>query len=43
MYAFLLDGRGILIFKTSQAAEAEAAIRAHALRCLSEKDLPVNA
>ena len=43
MYAFLLDGRGILIFKTTQTAEAEAAIRAHALRCLSEADLPVNA
>ena len=43
MYAFLLDGRGILIFKTTQAAETEAAIRAHGLHALSEADLPVNA
>ena len=43
MYAFLLDGRGILIFRTDQVAAAEAAISGHGLRCLSENDLPVNA
>lgn len=43
MYAFLLDGRGILIFRTDQVAAAEAAIGSHGLRCLSENDLPVNA
>ena len=43
MYAFLLDGRGIMIFKTGQVEEAEEAIRSNALRCLSEADLPVNA
>ena len=43
MYAFLLDGRGILIFRTDQVAAAEAAIGGHGLRSLSENDLPVNA
>lgn len=43
MYAFLLDGRGILIFRTDQVAAAEAAIGSHRLRCLSENDLLVNA
>ena len=43
MYAFLLDGRGIMIFKPARAVEAEEVIRANNLRCLSEKDLPVNA
>ena len=43
MYAFLLDGRGILIFRTDQVAAAEAAIASHGLHCLSENDLPVNA
>ena len=43
MYAFLLDGRGILIFRTDQVAAAEAAIGSHGLHCLSENDLPVNA
>ena len=39
MYAFLLDGRGILILKTDQAAETEGVIRSRGLRCLSEADL----
>jgi hypothetical protein len=39
MYAFLLDGRGILILKTDQAAETEDVIRSRGLRCLSEADL----
>lgn len=43
MYAFLLDGRGIMIFKPARAVEAEEVIRTNKLRCLSEQDLPVNA
>ena len=43
MYAFLLDGRGILVFRTDQVEAAEAAISGHGLRSLSENDLPVNA
>ena len=39
MYAFLLDGRGILILKTDQSAETEAVIRNHGLHCLSESTL----
>jgi hypothetical protein len=39
MYAFLLDGRGILILKTDQAAETEEIIRNRGLRSLSEADL----
>lgn len=42
MYAFLLDGRGIMIFKPALVEEAEEVIRANNLRCLSESDLPVN-
>ena len=42
MYAFLLDGRGIMIFKPSRVVEAEAVIRANNLHCLSEKDLPLH-
>ena len=40
--AFLLDGRGIMIFKPSRVVEAEAVIRANNLHCLSEKDLPLH-
>ena len=43
MYAFLLDGRGILIFRTDQVAAAESAIGCNGLHCLSENDLLVNA
>ena len=43
MYAFLLEGRGIMIFKPARAVEAEEVIRTNKLRCLSEQDLPVNA
>ena len=42
MYAFLLDGRGILIFRTDKPAEAEEVIRANGLRSMAESDLPVN-
>ena len=43
MYAFLLDGRGILVFRTDQADKAQEVIRKGGLRCLTEKELPVNA
>ncbi len=43
MYAFLLDGRGILVFRTDQPEQAQEIIRKGGLRCLTEKDLPVNA
>ncbi|MCR4860076.1 MAG: amino acid-binding protein [Bacteroidales bacterium] len=42
MYAFLIDGRGILIFRTDQADAARDAISKGGLHCLTEKDLPVN-
>lgn len=40
MYAFLIDGRGILIFRTDQQEAACEVIRAHGLRVLSENELP---
>ena len=43
MYAFLLDGRGIMVFKTSQVEEAIGVIRRSNLHCLSESELPLNA
>ena len=43
MYAFLIDGRGILVFRTDQADKAREVIEKGGLRCLTEKDLPVNA
>ena len=43
MYAFLMDGRGILIFRTSETAEAEAVIARHGLRVVSALDLPLGA
>ncbi len=43
MYAFLLDGRGIMIFRTDKEAEAQDVIRRAGLRVVTERDLPVNA
>ncbi|MCR5351482.1 MAG: amino acid-binding protein [Bacteroidales bacterium] len=43
MYAFLINGRGILVFRTDQAELAQEVIRKRGLRCLTEKDLPVSA
>ena len=42
MYAFLLDGRGIMIFRTDRPDAAREAIVRHGLRCLGEKDLPTH-
>jgi len=42
MYAFLLDGRGIMIFRTDRPDAAREAIARHGLRCLGEKDLPTH-
>ena len=42
MYAFLLDGRGIMIFRTDRPDAAREAIVRSGLRCLSEKDLPTH-
>ena len=41
MYAFVIEGRGILIFRTDQAQEAEKVIRENGLRALSASDLPL--
>ncbi len=43
MYAFVLDGRGILIFRTDQVEAACAVIERHGLRVLSAEDLPLQA
>jgi ACT domain-containing protein len=43
LYAFLLNGRGILIFRTDKEAEAQDVIRRAGLRVVTERDLPVNA
>ncbi len=42
MYAFLLDGRGIMIFRTDRPDAAREAIVRSGLRCLDEKDLPTH-
>ncbi|MCR4824664.1 MAG: amino acid-binding protein [Bacteroidales bacterium] len=42
MYAFLIDGRGIMIFRTDQTEAACKAIAEGGLHCVTEKDLPVN-
>ena len=41
MYAFVIEGRGILIFRTDQKQEAEQVIRDNGLRALSAEDLPL--
>ena len=41
MYAFLLDGRGILVFRTSQEELAREVITRCGLRVLSAQDLPL--
>ena len=41
MYAFLLDGRGILIFRTGQEAQAQDVIESHGLHAVSADDLPL--
>ena len=41
MYAFVIEGRGILIFRTDQKQEAEQVIRDNGLRALSAADLPL--
>lgn len=42
MYAFLLNGRGIMIFRTDQADAAREAIVRGGLHCLAEADLPTH-
>jgi len=39
LYSFLLDGKGILIFRTDNAAEAERVIRENNLKFISEENL----
>lgn len=39
MYAFLLNGRGIMIFRTDQTDETKAAIAKHGLHALTENQL----
>ncbi|MDO4998950.1 MAG: amino acid-binding protein [Bacteroidales bacterium] len=41
MYAFVLNGQGILIFRTAEAAKAEEVIVGEGLQALSEQDLPL--
>ena len=41
MYAFVLNGQGILIFRTAEAAKAEEVIVGEGLQVLSEQDLPL--
>ena len=41
MYAFVIEGRGILIFRTDQKEKAEQVIRDNGLRALSAEDLPL--
>ena len=40
MYAFLLDGRGILVFRTNQEELAREVVTRCGLRVLSADDLP---
>lgn len=42
MYAFLLDGRGIMIFRTDRPDAAREAIARSGLHCLSERELPTH-
>jgi hypothetical protein len=39
MYSFLLNGKGILIFRTDDAEKARAAIEEHGLSYITEDDL----
>ena len=39
MYAFLLEGKGILVFRTEMEQQTRAAIEANALHYLTERDL----
>ena len=39
LYSFLLNGKGVLIFRTDNAEKARAAIIANNLRVIEEKDL----
>ena len=41
MYAFVMDGRGILIFRTDQKETAQEVIRRSGLRALAASDLPL--
>lgn len=41
MYAFVIEGRGILIFRTDQVEEAEKVIAANGLHALTESELPL--
>ena len=41
MYAFVIEGRGILIFRTDQKEEAEKVIRENGLHALSADELPL--
>ena len=41
MYAFVIEGRGILIFRTDQTEEAEKVIASNGLHALSESELPM--
>ena len=41
MYAFVIEGRGILIFRTNQVEEAEKVITANGLHALTESELPL--
>ena len=42
MYAFVLNGQGILIFRTAETAKAEEVIVGEGLQALSEQDLPLH-
>ena len=39
LYSFLLNGKGVLIFRTDNAAKAAEVITAHGLNVIKEKDL----
>jgi len=39
LYSFLLNGKGVLIFRTDNAGKAAEIIAAHGLRVIEEKDL----
>lgn len=41
MYAFVIEGRGILIFRTDQTQLAEEVIASHGLHALSAGELPL--
>ena len=43
MDAFVMDGRGILIFRTDQKETAQEVIRRSGLRALAASDLPLQA